>query len=310
MEQTSPFRQRPPVAADAAAVAELVIAYERSLYGKTAYSLADLEAEWESLDLARDALVLLEGERVVAFGTLDERGELWRSDGFVHPDERGRGLGTALVAALEQIAMSRGARRIQNGAVEADEAGHRLLGGLGYRPVRVFRELRVELTEMPAAPQWPVGLVPDTFDAERDVPAFHAAEQESFADHWEFRPRTLARWRALHVDSERFDPSLWRVVRAGDEIAAGAICEADRYGGGWISVVFTRRAWRGQGVGRALLHDAFRTFWERGEHSIGLGVDAENATGAFHLYESVGMRPVMGWVMHEKACYPASGRSR
>ena len=299
--QTSPFRQRPPVAADAPAVADLVIAYERSLYGTTAYSIGDLEAEWESLDLARDALVLLDGERVVAFGTLDERGELWRIDGFVHPDERGRGLGTSLVAALEQIAVSRGARRIQNGVVEADETGHRLLGDLGYRPVRVFRELRVELGKAPQSPRWPEGLVPDTFDAERDVAAFHAAEQEAFADHWEFRPRTLARWRALHVDHERFDASLWRVVRAGDEIVAGAICEADRYGGGWVGVVFTRRPWRGRGVGRALLHDAFRKFWERGERSIGLGVDAENATGAFQLYESVGMRPVMGWVMHEKA---------
>jgi ribosomal protein S18 acetylase RimI-like enzyme len=53
------------------------------------------------------------------------------------------------------------------------------------------------------------------------------------------------------------------------------------------------------GVGRALLRDAIEKFWARGETSVG-GVDAENATGAFHLYESAGMRPVMGWVMHEK----------
>jgi mycothiol synthase len=53
-------------------------------------------------------------------------------------------------------------------------------------------------------------------------------------------------------------------------------------------------------VGRALLRDAFRKFWDRGEPSVGLGVDAENTTGAFQLYESAGMRPVMGWVMHEK----------
>jgi mycothiol synthase len=298
--QTSPFRQRAPVAADAPAVAELVIAYERSLYGTTAYSLADLEAEWESLDLARDALVLLDGERVVAFGMLDDRGELWRIDGFVHPDEQGRGLGAELVTALEQSAASRGARRIQNSVMEPDEAGHVLLGGLGYRRVRVFRELRVELSVAPELPDWPDGLVPDTFDAERDAPAFHAAEQEAFADHWEFRPRSLARWRGLHVETEQFDPSLWRVVRAGDEIVAGAICEADRYGGGWVAVVFTRRPWRGRGVGRALLHDAFRKFWDRGERSIGLGVDAENATGAFQLYESVGMRPVLGWVVHER----------
>ncbi len=298
--QTLTSRTRAPIPGDAAAVADLVIAYELSLYGKTDYSLVDLKAEWEALDLARDALVLLDGERIVAFGSLDDRGELWRIEAYVHPEVQGRGLGTELAATLETTAVSRGARRIQNGVAEPDEAGHRLLAGRGYRRVRVFREMRIELDAAPEPPEWPDGLAPDEFDAVRDVAAFHAAEQEAFADHWEFRPRDLARWRELHIETERFDASLWRVVRAGDEVAAGAICEADRYGGGWVSVLFTRRPWRAQGVGRALLLDALGKFWDRGEPSVGLGVDAENRTGAFQLYESAGMKPTMGWVMHEK----------
>jgi mycothiol synthase len=296
----SSFRSRPPAPSDAGAVAELVIAYERSLYGETAYSLGDLEAEWTTLDLARDALVLLDGERIVAFGSLDDRGELWRIDGYVHPEEQGRGLGTELVTALEATAAARGAKRIQTSVVEPDERGHLLLAGRGYRSVRIFRELRIDLDAAPEPPVWPDGLVPDEFDLEHDATAFHAAQEEAFADHWEFRPRDVDRWREFHIETDRFDPSLWRVVRAGDEIAAGAICEADRYGGGWVAVLFTRRPWRGRGVGRALLLDAFRKFRDRGEPSAGLGVDAENPTGAFQLYESVGMRPVMGWVMHEK----------
>jgi hypothetical protein len=51
-------------------------------------------------------------------------------------------------------------------------------------------------------------------------------------------------------------------------------------------------------VGAALLGDAFGRFWERGEHSVGLGVDAD--TGAFRLYERAGMAPVLGWAMYEK----------
>jgi ribosomal protein S18 acetylase RimI-like enzyme len=53
-------------------------------------------------------------------------------------------------------------------------------------------------------------------------------------------------------------------------------------------------------VGAALLADAFGRLWERGEHSVGLGVDAASDTGAFRLYERAGMTPALGWVVYEK----------
>ena len=129
---------------------------------------------------------------------------------------------------------------------------------------------------------------------------FHAALQEAFADVWNFAPREVGSWSQRHLASERFDPTLWCVVRAGDEIAAGTICTGDTYGGGCVHALFTRRAWRRQGVGAALLDDTFGRFWARGERSVGLGVDAASDTGAFRLYERAGMVPVLGWVMYEK----------
>jgi GNAT superfamily N-acetyltransferase len=120
------------------------------------------------------------------------------------------------------------------------------------------------------------------------------------ADGWDFAPRDFESWSKGNLGSERFDPTLWCVVRAGDAIAAGTICTGDTYGGGFVRALFTRRPWRRHGVGAALLADAFGRFWERGEHSVGLGVDAANETGAFRLYERAGMTPVLGWVMYEK----------
>jgi mycothiol synthase len=300
MTRMSSLVRRPASPDDAEAVAQLVIAYERSLYGETAYTQEDLEVEWATIDLAHDTLVLTDGDELVAFGSLHDRGALWRTDAYVHPAHNGRGIGTELAVALETTAGARGARRIQSGVAEPDEAGSQLFAALGYRPVRVFREMRIELIGPPAEPSWPEGLVAGAFDADRDAGAFHAAQQEAFADHWEFRPRTFDEWRAFHLVKEKFDPALWGVVRAGDELIAGAICVADRYGGGWVAVLFTRRKWRGQGVGRALLQQAFARFWERGERSVGLSVDADGTLGAFQLYESAGMRPALGWVMFEK----------
>ena len=45
-----------------------------------------------------------------------------------------------------------------------------------------------------------------------------------------------------------------------------------------------------KGVGDALLRHAFGELYRRGARRVGLGVDAENPTGATRLYERVGMR--------------------
>jgi GNAT superfamily N-acetyltransferase len=299
----SSFGLDPAVAADAAAVTEVVVALESSLYGQTAFSRADLEDEWLDLDLGQNARVVRDGDRIVGYGALreqGEQGELWRAEGYVHPDLLGRGIGKLIATGLEEDAARRGARRIQNGVFEADSAARRLLESLSYGAVRVFRELRIDLEAPPPEPEWPDGLRVVPFDPERDAVEFHAAHQEAFADHWDCTPRDVESWSKSHLVSERFDPTLWCVVRAGDEIAAGTICTGDTYGGGWVHVLFTRRPWRKQGVGAVLLGDSFGRFWERGERSVGLGVDAASDTGAFRLYERAGMAPVLGWVMYEK----------
>jgi GNAT superfamily N-acetyltransferase len=288
------------VVADAAAVTEVVVALESSLYGQTGFSQADLEHEWSELDLEQNARVVRDGDRIVGYSVVREDGELWRAEGYVHPAALGRGIGKLIATGLEADAARRGARRIQNAVIEADSAARRLLESLGYGAARVFRELRVELEAPPAAPEWLDGLRVGRFDPERDALDFHAAHQEAFAENWDYTPRDLESWSKDHLGSGRFDPTLWCVVLAGAEIAAGTICTGDTYGGGWVHALFTRRPWRKRGVGAALLRDSFGRFWERGERCVGLGVDLASDTGAFRLYERAGMAPVLGWVVYEK----------
>jgi GNAT superfamily N-acetyltransferase len=292
----------PAVQADVAAVAEVVVALESSLYPKAAssFSVEDLADEWSDLDLSRNTYVVRDGGRVVGYCALRDRGELWRAEGYVHPAAHGRGIGKLLATKLERAAAARGARRIQNGVYELDAAACTLLQSIGYTPVRVFREMRIELAGQPPIPTWPEELRVAAFEPERDARAFHAAQQEAFADHWEHVARDFDSWSKIHLGSERFDPALWCVVLAGDEIAAGTICTANTYGGGFVQILFTRRPWRGQGVGAALIADAFLRLWNVGERSVGLGVDAESGSGAFRLYERAGMTPDLGWVQYEK----------
>ncbi len=296
----SSARLEPAVAADAPGVLELVAALETSVYGQSAFSQSDLEDEWADLELERDARVVREGDRIVGYGIVRERGEHWLTEGYVHPDALGRGIGMLIATELELGAARAGARKIQNAILEADSAARGLLESLGYGTVRVFRELRIELEAPPPAPDWPEGLRVVRFDPDRDARDLHSAHQEAFADVWDYTPRDFESWSKLHLGSESFDPALWCVVRAGDEIAAGTICRGETYGGGWIDVLFTRRPWRKRGVGAALLADSFGRFWERGERSVGLSVDTASDTGAFRLYENAGMAATLGWLLYEK----------
>jgi mycothiol synthase len=297
-------RLTPAVPADAAGVAEVVAALESSLYGASTFTLPDLEDEWSELELGRDVRVVRDGGRVVGYAAVRERSDPRRVEGYVHPGAHGRGIGTLVATGLEAEAIGAGAPRIQNSVLERDAPARRLMESLGYAAVRVFREMRIELSGPPPEPAWPDGLRVAAFDPSRDARAFHAAHQEAFADHWEHTPRDFASWSKAHLAGERFDPTLWCVVRAGEEIAAGTISTGDTYGGGFVHAVFTRRPWRRRGVGAALLADVFGRFWARGERSIGLGVDAASDTGAFRLYERAGMAPALGWVTYEKRLAP------
>jgi|SRR5579884_3203653 len=296
------------VAADTEQVAGLLAALEASLYGGSTFSQADLVDEWSDVDLEQNTRVVRVGDRIVGYGAVRERGERWAAEGYVHPSAIGRGIGKVIATELEQHAAKRGARTIQSSVWEADTAGRRLLESLGYCAVRVFRELRIELDAPPPAPEWPDGLRVVAFDPQRDARDFHAAQEEAFADNWEYTPHTFEWWSKVFLGSERFDPTLWCVVRAADEIAAGTICTGDTYGGGWVQELFTRRRWRRKGVATGLLRDSFSRFWERGEHNIGLSVDTADP-GALRLYERAGMAPALGFITYEKrlATSPTQG---
>src|SRR4051794_29686486 len=103
---------QPAVAADAGAVAELVVALESSLYGESTFSQADLEEEWSELDVEHDARIVRDGGRIFGYGAVHELGGIAYTEGYVHPDALGRGIGTMLATTLEENAARRGARSI------------------------------------------------------------------------------------------------------------------------------------------------------------------------------------------------------
>jgi ribosomal protein S18 acetylase RimI-like enzyme len=56
-----------------------------------------------------------------------------------------------------------------------------------------------------------------------------------------------------------------------------------------VNELGVRNPWRRRGLGLALLRHAFAELGRLGADRVGLGVDAENVTGALRLYERAGM---------------------
>jgi GNAT superfamily N-acetyltransferase len=293
------FRAATPT--DLEAATALLVANEEHSTGRPSrLGVADVKAWTNRVDFERDSWAFEEDGRMLAFAWHEPHGEVSFGVGVVHPDARGRGLGTELVERVTRRAIDEGAKRLHYSTLAADEGAPALLTGRGFHEVRRFYEMGIELDGAPPEPVLPDGLALETF-REEDARAFHQALDEAFRDHWEHRSVPFEEWWERHTTKPDHDPSLWFLVRDGDAIAAASRNEPNRNGGGWVDALAVRRPWRGKGVAKALLLHTFGEFHRRGVNRVSLGVDAQNPTGATKLYESVGMKPELEMVTFEKA---------
>jgi len=229
-------------------------------------------------------------------------------DGYVHPAFHGRGIGTAMLRTLEtrareEIKLAKPDLRvfIRNGMPVGDTPARELHEAEGYRSIRFSWRMEIKLDEAPRMPVWPAGMELRPFLLEEHNHAVFEAHEEAFSDHWGHTPGTFERWQYRMTNREDFDPALWFIAwdKRSEQIAGYSLCRY-RMGTGWVGTLGVRRAWRKQGLGEALLLHSFGEFYKRGMKTIGLGVDAENPTGATRLYKKAGMYVAAEYVIYEK----------
>ncbi|HEX3237169.1 MAG TPA: GNAT family N-acetyltransferase [Gaiellaceae bacterium] len=287
---------RPFVEADAPTVAALISAEEERLYGRPGrITAADILM---FLQYSKESWVWEEDGRMVASASYGVHGDAANTRGAVA--DKGRGLGTEIVERGEAFARAEGAKKILAAAPEPDDAARELFEQHGYREVRRFYEMAIELTGEPPAPALPEGLVVDEL-RDDEYRAFFDALNEAFAEHWEWHPEPFEDWLGRRQGQHRDEHGpVWFVVRDGDELAAVTRNDASVAGGGYVGAIGVRPAWRGKGLGKALLYRTFAEFWRRGTTRVTLDVDTQNETGAVALYERVGMRVDSCGVAFEK----------
>ncbi|HJS20505.1 MAG TPA: GNAT family N-acetyltransferase [Anaerolineales bacterium] len=271
----------------------------------------ELKHEWETpgFTMERDAfLVESEEGRVVGFEEFSNthKHAVLGMDGYVHPDFKGRGIGTSLLRAvekraLEELSLAEPDVRVSLRSTidNRDPDSHDLHRNEGYQPLRYHWRMEITLDGPPAEPDLPEGIELRPFIKGQHDIAVWQAQNESFRDHWGSHDVTFEEWRRSRFDDPQFDPSLWKIAWDGAEVA-GVSLNRYRMGIGWIRTLGVRRPWRKRGLGEALLQHSFAEFYRRGTRTIGLGVDAQNPTGATRLYQKAGMFAASEYVTYEK----------
>jgi mycothiol synthase len=272
-------------------------------------SVQTLAAEFrhasDAFDAARDVLMAeVDGAVVgtvrISWVDATDGKRQYLSRGAVDPAWRRRGIGRRLLHAARELMTARASesptdRPIVAGLwIDEKQVGRTALArSEGYAPVRWFFEMERPLGPLPDLLPLPDGLEirPVTVD---DAPQIWRADHDAFQDHWggwDPSEASMRRW----IESQEFAPDLFVVAFDRDEIA-GAVLNAiyaDENAElglrrGWLDSVFTRRAWRGRGLARALIGRSLHLLAQRGMDTAALGVDADNPSGALRLYESCG----------------------
>jgi mycothiol synthase len=237
----------------------------------------------------------------------------------VDPDYEDKGIGTWLLYWAEQRVLQaldrvpadlRFAPRL--GTYREAVKAKKRLEDMGYQHIRSSYTMLIEMDAPAPEPQFPEGITVRTYNPETDAAGTYQAQRDSFRDHFGYvdEPFEEGLERFKHFwEQKDFDPTLLFLAMDGPsgEIVGISLCppsSIDDQNMGWVGTLGVRRPWRKRGLGLALLRHSFNEFYRRGKRKVGLGVDAQNLTGALRLYENAGMHVHQAFDMYEKELRP------
>jgi len=282
---------RPPRDDDFAAILELMNRHQLAAFGE-ADVVADELRTWfatPTLDPNRDVRLLERSGRLVGYVDTEraEATDRWWSDVKVDPEVD---IDTVLPELIEWLDQRTGSGILRVWTAAEDARVVDAYARLGFAPHRHSYRMELSLDGDERVPSWPNGIrvrefVPD------DVERVYEANIEVWLDASDPIEESFDEWRRWTTEREGFDPALWFLAFAGDELAGFSLCRQDDTdsNAGYVALLGVRRPWRRMGLGEALLLHSFDAFRERGYARATLGVDASSPTGATRLYERAGM---------------------
>jgi mycothiol synthase len=274
---------REPHMDQAGAIADLLNEHAQSAFGETEIAEAEVR-HWFGMPDIWIRVAERGGKLVGYLDAVKRRGDAVELDLRTTDLEVARAL---LVAGASHAGdgvvrvVVQGEDEVLREAAEAD----------GWKPVRYSFQMRIDLHDGLPEPRWPGGISARTLQT-GDEQRIYEAYNDAFADDWYFRVQPFEEWSSDAFGRENFDPTLIWLAEEDGELA-GFSANSWHFSGdpqfGWIGILGVRPRWRRRGLATALLRKSLLDFHRRGATRVGLGVDAQNTTGAVRLYERVGM---------------------
>jgi mycothiol synthase len=209
----------------------------------------------------------------------------------VHPDHRGRGIGTALAGWTQARARVDGGTLVGQPVPSGGDA-ERLLESLGYH-----ERWKSWVLELPGGSVIePQPLAPGYTIREMRAGEERAAYQiieDAFNEWPERQPSTFDDWASGVVLRPGFEPWQLRLVCDTADTPVGVSFLIVSGDCGYVDTLAVRADQRGRGLARALLVDSFEVARLRRAQRSELSTDSR--TGALGLYLRVGMEVTSVW---------------
>jgi mycothiol synthase len=228
---------------------------------------------------------------------------LYDQNSHLLPEWRGQGYWQVMVRKnehrLREIAADHPTtfqRFFQAWATDTQGQWISVLEGEGYQAVRRFHNMLHRLEEIPERPIQagfevrPVlpGHLRSIWEAQKEV---NQDLFENVAENW-----TEAKYQDWLKDASH-TPQYWQIAWDGDQVAGMVLTRIDeeenRTRGrkhGYTEHIFVRRPWQKRGLASALIVRSLQALKAQGMNEAELGVDVENESGAFGLYQRLGYK--------------------
>jgi ribosomal protein S18 acetylase RimI-like enzyme len=266
-------------------------------------------------DRQDQSLIAQVDERVVGYSRIiswreGDKTWVYLTLGWILPEWRGQGIGTAMLHWLEVRIRQLAAAEHPNekcefaaNASSTEREATALLLNEGYYAGYTMLEMGLDASTPAAMHSLPAGnevrpVLPEHYAlvAESVREAYqNEYERGRFSEEFDFD--TVA--YAAELSQPKHDPALWQVAWDGDQVA-GQVLSVIEKGRAEVFEVSVRPAWRRRGLGRALVSRAVHGLRARGVDVIRLHTNASFPTRARDLYQSVGFRVLKEFPRYRK----------